>query len=512
LPRCSGILLHPTSLPGRFGIGELGPGADLWLETLNRMGQRIWQVLPLGPTGYGNSPYQSLSSFAGNPLMISFDALVRDGVVSPNDLRMLPEFRDDCVDFGSVIEIRTAFLHQVARRFLSQCDASPLVARAFEVFCEREQDWLDDYALFIALKADQGGKCWTDWPRDLALRDPGAIAQAFASLEAEIEEVKVLQFFFHRQWNKLHLNAKQLGIHLIGDMPIFTAHDSADVWANRELFHLNPDGTAKFVAGVPPDYFSVTGQRWGNPLYDWDKHIATNFAWWKTRLKKVLTQVDVLRIDHFRGFAAYWEIPGDEETAVNGRWVNAPGDALFDALKADMGEAPIIAEDLGLITKDVVELRDKHGFPGMRVMQFAFGADALAEDYIPENYPDESVAYTGTHDNDTVLGLFRSEAGEGTTRTPEMVEAERRTILNYTKTDGSELNWDYIDHVWKSKSRLAICPLQDVLGLGSESRMNTPGQSGEFWNWRFTWDQLTQAMEARLRKITAESGRLAEGY
>lgn len=480
----------------------------LWLESLNRMGQKLWQILPLGPTGYGNSPYQSLSSYAGNPLLISLDALVMDGMATPADLAMMPEFPDERVDFGSVIEVRLAILKKASRKFIEQCEASPLLGRAFESFCEHESEWIDDWAMFTALKTEHDLKPWTEWPRDIALRKEVAIAEVMASLEAEIEEAKALQFLFHRQWNKVRLKARDLDISIIGDIPIFAAHDSADVWANRELFHLDENGNPTVVAGVPPDYFSATGQRWGNPLYDWEKHQQTNFAWWKSRLSKTLSMVDVVRIDHFRGFAAYWEIPASEETAVNGRWVECPGDALFHALRKDMGELPIIAEDLGLITPDVIELRDRHGFPGMRVLQFAFGADSMAPEYMPENYPDNSVAYTGTHDNDTVLGLFNSGADEHTTRTEEMVEAERRTILNYTHTDGSELNWDYIRHVWNSQARLAICPLQDVLGLGSESRMNTPGKSGEFWSWRFTWDQLTNALEERMRRVTAESGRV----
>lgn len=480
----------------------------LWLESLNRMGQKLWQILPLGPTGYGNSPYQSLSSYAGNPLLISLDALVMDGMVTPADLAMMPEFPDERVDFGSVIEVRLAILKKASRKFIEQCEASPPLGRAFESFCEREREWLDDWAMFTALKTEHDLKPWTEWPRGIALRQEVAMAEVMASLEAEIEEAKALQFLFHRQWNKVRLRARDLDISIIGDIPIFAAHDSADVWANRELFHLDENGNPTVVAGVPPDYFSATGQRWGNPLYDWEKHQQTNFAWWKSRLSKTLSMVDVVRIDHFRAFAAYWEIPAAEETAINGRWVECPGDALFNTLRKDMGELPIIAEDLGLITPDVIELRDRHGFPGMRVLQFAFGADSMAPEYVPENYPDNSVAYTGTHDNDTVLGLFNSGADEHTTRTEEMVEAERRTILNYTQTDGSELNWDYIRHVWNSQARLAICPLQDVLGLGSESRMNTPGKSGEFWSWRFTWDQLTNTIEERMRRVTAESGRV----
>jgi len=507
ISRSSGILLHPSSLPGPYGIGEIGPEAHRWLDQLAEMGQRLWQTLPLGPTGYGNSPYQSLSSFAGNPLLISLDMLRNDGVLLPQDLTMMPTFPEDRVEFGSVIEVRSAFLKLAARRFLDQCRCSPLLRRAFDVYCDRETAWLDDFALFIALKQEQGQRSWAQWPRGLALRDPQSLAEARARCADEIEEVKVLQFFFHRQWQRLRLRARELDITLIGDIPIFAAHDSADVWANPGLFQLDEQGQPKVVAGVPPDYFSATGQRWGNPLYQWSAHQADGFAWWKTRMRRVFELVDVVRIDHFRGFAAYWEIPVVEPTAINGMWVEAPGDELFAALKDELGDVPVIAEDLGIITPDVVALRERHGFPGMKVMQFAFGADTLAEEYVPENYPDDCVAYTGTHDNDTVLGLFRSEAGEDSTRTAEDVEAERRTILEYTGTDGSELNWDYITRVWQSDARLAVAPLQDVLGLGSEARMNAPGQLGDFWTWRFTWDQLHPDFVQRLREITKGSGR-----
>ena len=510
LPRSSGILLHPTSLPGRFGIGEIGPEAHRWLETLVEMGQRLWQMLPLGPTGYGNSPYQSLSSFAANPLLISFDALRNDGALLPQDLALLPAFPAERVDFASVLEVRAAFLKLAARRFLTQCEASPLLRQALDVYSDREAAWLDDFALFMALKEENGQRAWTEWPKEQALREPAAMAEAMVRLAPEIEEIKVLQFFFNRQWQRLRARAKELGIVLIGDIPIFTAHDSADVWANPGLFELDDEGRPTVVAGVPPDYFSADGQRWGNPLYKWSAHQADGFAWWKARMHRVFEFVDVVRIDHFRGFAAYWEIPASEPTAVNGRWVEAPGDALFEALKSEFGqEVPIIAEDLGIITPDVVALRDRHGFPGMRVMQFAFGGDALAPEYVPENYPDECVAYTGTHDNDTVLGLFRSGEGENSTRTAEQIEAERRSILDYTGTDGSELNWDFIGRVLASKARLALAPLQDVLGLGSESRMNVPGKMGEFWNWRFTWDQLTPDLMQRLRDITEKTERSA---
>lgn len=509
LPRSSGILLHPSSLPGRFGIGEIGPEAHRWLQELEKMGQRLWQVLPLGPTGYGNSPYQSLSSFAGNPLLISLDLLRKDGVLFPQDLAMIPAFDASRVEFGPVIEVRTAFLKLAARRFMTQCESSPLLKKAFDLFCEREASWLDDYALFMALKEEHGLKAWLEWPRELALRDPNAIAEAIVRLESQMDEHRALQFFFDRQWRQLRQRAQAAGIHLIGDIPIFAAHDSADVWANPRLFELDDEGAPTVVAGVPPDYFSASGQRWGNPLYRWPEHKADGFAWWKARLRKVLDLVDVVRIDHFRGFAACWEIPASEPTAVNGRWVEAPGDELFAALRADLGaEVPVIAEDLGIITPDVDALREKHGFPGMRVMQFAFGADALADNYVPEHYPVDCVGYTGTHDNDTTLGFFRSEEGQDTTRTAEQIEAERRTILKYTGTDGAQLNWDFIERLMTSKAQLVIVPMQDVLGLGSEARMNVPGKLGDFWTWRFRWEQLLPEIELHLLSIARRSGRV----
>ena len=508
IPRSSGILLHPSSLPGRFGLGEIGPEAHRWLEWLAATKQRLWQMLPLGPTGYGNSPYQSLSSYAGNPLLISFDGLRNDGVLLPADLAMLPAFSDEKVEFGPAIEVRGAFLKLAARRFVKQTESSPLLKHAFDTFCNREAEWLDDWALFAALKQENGMSCWTDWPTEIASRQPQAIADAIIRLAGEVEEHKALQFLFFRQWHRLRARAHELGIQLIGDIPIFAAHDSADVWAAPHLFHLDEAGRPTVVAGVPPDYFSATGQRWGNPLYKWELHKADNFAWWKSRLRATLRLVDVVRIDHFRGFAAYWEIPASEPTAVNGKWVEAPGAELFEALKGEFGgNVPVIAEDLGIITPDVVALRDGQGFPGMRVMQFAFGSDTLAEDYVPENYPVDSVAYTGTHDNDTTIGLFRSGEGENSTRTAAQIEAERRGILNYTGTDGSALNWDFIERVWASKSDFALCPMQDVMGLGSESRMNVPGQSGDFWTWRFKWEDVTPEMVQRLRAVTEKTQR-----
>ncbi len=508
IPRSSGIILHPTSLPGRFGLGEIGPQAHHWLEWLAETKQRLWQMLPLGPTGYGNSPYQSLSSFAGNPLLISLDSLRNDGVLLPGDLAMMPAFSEDRVDFGPVIEVRSAFLKLAARRFITQTENSPLLGHAFNTFCDRESAWLDDWALFAALKQANEMRCWTDWPREIALREPEALAEAIVELESEIEEHKALQFLFFRQWQQLRGRAHELGISLIGDIPIFAAHDSADVWAAPHLFHLDENGHPKVVAGVPPDYFSATGQRWGNPLYNWEVHRADGFAWWKARLGAALRMVDVVRVDHFRGFAAYWEIPASEPTAVNGRWVEAPGHELFEALKAEFGgSVPVIAEDLGIITPDVDALREGQGFPGMKVLHFAFGGDKLTPDYVPENYPVDSVAYTCTHDNDTTMGLFYSGENADSTRTAEQIEIERKTILDYTGTDGTELNWDFIERVWESKADFALCPMQDVLGTYSDTRMNVPGKSGEFWTWRFKWEDVAPVAGQRLREATEHSGR-----
>ncbi len=509
VPRSSGVLLHLTSLPSGYGIGDIGPEAHRWLATLQRCGQRAWQILPLGPTGYGNSPYQSTSSFAGNPLLISPAALVGDGFLSEEELSVYPGFSSDRIDFGPLIEVKTALLELVCQNFRLRCRQSPFLREAYEAFCRREAAWLDDFSLFTVLKKHHQQLPWTSWPQPLRDRRPEAMAEVMAGLVDEIEDARILQFLFFRQWERLRSRARELDIKLIGDIPIFVAHDSADCWARRDLFFLDPSGQPTVVAGVPPDYFSETGQRWGNPLYRWDRLQQENHGWWLARLRHILAMVDIVRIDHFRGFAGYWEIPAEDDHAMNGRWVDGPGGRFFEALQQEFGDIPIIAEDLGLITEDVHQLRDQFGLPGMRVLQFAFGADSLAEEYIPENYPENCVAYTGTHDNDTTMGLFQSQAGGDSTRTQEQIDQERRTILNYTCTDGSELNWDYIRAIARSEARLAIWPLQDVLGLGSDSRMNQPGViSDRNWTWRFTWDQLSTDLEQRLLVVTRESGRV----
>ena len=509
LHRSAGILLHPTSLPGDSCIGEIGKQAHRFLEEMAAAGQTLWQVLPLGPTGYGNSPYQSPSTFAGNPLLIGFDLLIEDGLLTQKDLKAIPWLDPERVDFGAATWYRPPILKKACRRFLNRIKADAQLRNAFENFCCDEASWLDDFALFTAIKESQELKPWHDWPTPLAQRDPGALSKAAKKFSKGIAETKVLQFLFDQQWQALRTRATELGITIIGDIPIFVAHDSADVWAGRELFFLDAQGSPKAVAGVPPDYFSATGQLWGNPLYDWAYHKTTGYAWWIRRLRKILQWVDLVRIDHFRGFAAYWEVPAGEQTAMNGRWVDGPREDLFLALQEEFGhDLPIIAEDLGIITPDVEALRDHFGLPGMRVLQFAFGEDSLAEAYIPENYPINSVAYTGTHDNDTTMGLAENKAGEGSTRSSEQIAAELRTIKAYTGTDASELNWDYIAAISRSQAAYAIYPLQDVLGLGSDARMNIPGIAEGNWEWRFQWQDLSRQTMTRLLTLTQETDRV----
>jgi 4-alpha-glucanotransferase len=502
--RSAGILLHPTSLPGRFGIGEIGPEAHHWLERLAGMGQRLWQVLPLGPTGFGDSPYQTLSTFAGNPLVISFDALRDDGLVDPDRLDRMPRLPADHVAFGDVIGARLEVLHEVAADFPRR--ASPALRAGFERFVDEQRAWLDDYALFVSLKARFDGRGWTDWPADVAGREPGVLAAARRDLAAGIQHARVGQFLFHEHWSRLRARAADLGISIVGDLPIFVAHDSADVWCRPDLFALLPDGRPTVVAGVPPDYFCRTGQRWGNPLYRWEAHEAEEYAWWIARLRHAFALVDVLRIDHFRGFAASWEIPAADPTAEHGRWVPGPGRKLFAAAAAALGPRPIIAEDLGLITPDVDALRDELGFPGMRILQFAFGGEDR-DTHHPDRYPENTVVYTGTHDNDTTLGWYGAEPEGDATRSAEAIADERHRVRVYLGCDGAEINWDMIALALRTPANTAVVPLQDVLGLGSEARMNVPGRAWGNWQWRFRWEQLRPEAEERLAGLTRAASR-----
>jgi 4-alpha-glucanotransferase len=502
--RTSGILLHPTSLPGPFGIGELGREAIAFLDFLQETGQGLWQVLPLGPTGYGDSPYQCFSAFAGNPLLVSLERLRDQGLVAASDLKKKPDFPEREVDFGAVIDFKRRLLTKAFAAFEKEAESSQ--RESLEAFCRRHHGWLPDFTLFMALKRSNGGVAWSEWDRALVGREPEALEKARRELAREMREVEFEQRLFFEQWATIREEAHARGIRIMGDIPIFVAHDSADVWAHPEIFHLAADGRPSFQAGVPPDYFSATGQRWGNPLYRWDALARTGYAWWIDRFRAVLSLVDLVRLDHFRGFEAYWEVPGDEATAVNGRWVKGPGAVFFEALQGALGELPIVAEDLGVITPEVEALRERFGFAGMAILQFAFGTDSHANDFLPHNFPRRKVVYTGTHDNDTVAGWWRGGVGDST-RTPEEVAEEHGRALTYVGGDGSQIHWDCIRTLLVSVADTAIVPLQDVLGLGSEARMNLPGRAGGNWRWRFAGGDLTPEIRRRLRAITVASGR-----
>jgi 4-alpha-glucanotransferase len=505
--RSSGILLHPTSLPGRFGIGDLGSQAYAFADFLAAAGQRLWQMLPLGPTGYGDSPYACYSAFAGNPLLVSPDGLVTDGLLAKDALADLPESAGGRVDFEAVHKSKDVILRQAFAAFKRQNPQN--LREAFQEFCRRNAIWLDDYALFRALKDAHGGRAWNEWDAALVRRERDAIRTAQNELSDQLEAQKFYQFLFFRQWLDLKSYCNDRGIKIIGDIPIFVAHDSADVWTNPDQFKLNSDGTPVVVAGVPPDYFSKTGQLWGNPLYDWERMLADGFAWWIERVRAILQTVDVVRIDHFRGFVACWEIPGGDQTAERGSWVPAPGPELFIAIRNALGELPIIAEDLGVITPEVEKLRDDFGFPGMRILQFAFSSNTKNQD-LPHNYHSHVAAYTGTHDNDTTVGWFQSVAGEGSTRNAVQVEIEREFCLRYFNTDGEEINWDFVRAVLASVADTAVIPLQDLQGLGNEARMNLPNSTAGNWSWRFKAGELTDELAKRLKDLTALYGRIAQ--
>ncbi len=506
--RVAGILLHPTSLPGPHGIGELGEQAFAFVDFLQETGQRVWQVLPLGPTGYGDSPYQCFSAFAGNPLLVSLDRLRDDGLVSQADLGRAPRPSPHEVDFGPLIEFKRPLLAKAFAAF--EAKASGPQREAFSAFCRQHDDWLPDFALFMALKHAKGGAAWHTWERPLVTREPEALAAARRELDRAMREVEFEQWLFFEQWSAVRAQAHERGVRIMGDIPIFVAHDSAEVWAHPELFHLAADGRPSFQAGVPPDYFSATGQLWGNPLYRWDALARSGYAWWIDRFRAVLALVDMVRLDHFRGFEAYWEIPVEAATAESGRWVKGPGAGFFQAVLAALGGVTIVAEDLGVITPEVEQLRDQFGFPGMAILQFAFGTDAHANDFLPHNYPRNKVVYTGTHDNDTVVGWWTSGVGD-TTRTKKEVEKEHQRALTYVGGDGRrEIQWDFVRALFVSPADTAIVPLQDLLGLGSEARMNLPGRPSGNWRWRYAAEDLTPEIRRRLRAISEASGRIPE--
>jgi 4-alpha-glucanotransferase len=492
--RRSGVLLHPTSLPGE-GIGDLGGEALRFVDWLVEAGQSLWQLLPLVPTTEGGSPYNGLSAFAGNTLLLSPARMVEDGLLDADETDSPPGLPDDCVKFHDVMRWKARLVRRAYGAF--RAEWAPGLKRAFAAYREEEAEWLDDYALFRALREEHGGASWTEWDEGVRRRDPRAVARAHDRLYEEVERHAFGQFLFDRQWAALRRHANERGVRLIGDVPIFVAHDSADVWAHPELFSLAESGEPTVVSGVPPDYFSATGQRWGNPLYRWDAMAKDGYRWWIERFRRTLELVDVARIDHFRGFEAYWEIPAGEPTAMGGRWVEGPGTALFAAVEKELGPLPLIAEDLGLITPEVDALRDELGMPGMRVLQFAFGGGDPDNPHRPENYPPRSVAYTGTHDNDTAAGWFHRSA----------TDEEREGFRSLAGERGGDAAWAMIEIVFRSPADLAIVPLQDVLGLGSEARMNTPGTSAGNWAWRVRPGELTPELAARLRALTVETGR-----
>jgi 4-alpha-glucanotransferase len=503
--RVSGLLLHPTSLPGRLGIGDLGPEAHRFLDFLQAAGQRVWQVLPLGPTGYGDSPYQCFSAMAGNPLLVSPERLIEEGWLTPDDLAPLEGLPRERADFDRLIEPRRALLARAFRRFGSNATAAHRAA--FDAFCAAQAWWLDDFCLFMALKDAYAMSAWTSWPAPLRDRHADALAQSRTEHAETCGLHQFVQWLFFTQWATLRAAATARGIVLMGDMPIFVAHDSADVWAQPDQFDLASDGTPRAVAGVPPDYFSATGQLWGNPLYRWDRMKADGYRWWIRRLRMTLALVDRVRLDHFRGFIAYWQVAGDATTAMHGEWQRGPGSDLFDALTSAVGPLPIVAENLGFITPDVEALRERYALPGMAILQFAFGTDPQASDFLPHNFSRDRVAYTGTHDNDTMVGWADGTVDDGT-RTAQEIARERRYAEAYLASNGEPLHWSAIRAVVASVADTAIIPVQDVLGLGNEARMNVPGRVSGNWRWRMRDGALTSEHAARLRELADLYGRL----
>ena len=496
IKRQAGVLLHPTSLPGKYGIGDLGDELTCFLDWAASAGMRIWQVLPLNPPGYGNSPYGCLSSFAGNPLLISPQRLLQSSLLPEHAVDNVPAFDDDHVAFDEVATLKTSLLQTSWRHFQDHGDDGQ--RQALAAF-EHANVWLDDWALFAALKERHGGAPWSDWSAGLVSRDPATLAVAASELANEIHFHKYVQWLFFTQWAAVREAAAERNISILGDLPIYVAGDSADVWSNRELFQLAENGEPIVVAGVPPDYFSATGQRWGNPLYRWDVLRETRYRWWVSRIRASLRFADIVRLDHFRGFVAYWEIPASEPTAIHGRWLPGPGKALFDAIRTALGELPLVAEDLGFITPEVHELRRSIGLPGMKILQFAFGQ--MNSPHLPHCYDPLTVVYTGTHDNDTARGWFESAGAE-----------EKQMAATYLgagmEPGGEPIEQAMIRAAYTSVAQTAVVPAQDILGLGTEARMNRPGASQDNWSWRLPSGALTHEHARHLRRLAEISGRL----
>jgi 4-alpha-glucanotransferase len=491
--RASGILLHPSSLPGPYGIGDIGPEAFRWIDFLASSKCSLWQVLPLGPTGYGDSPYQCFSAFAGNPFLVSPGALIAEGLLDPDDVIEDNHLPADKVDFGAVIPYKLGILDRSYIQF--QHNGLPEIKKEFDNFKETEGHWLADFTLFMAIKEELGGGPWVKWPASYRKRDPKVLGDFKKEHAVALERHAYRQFLFFRQWDQLRAYAHEQDIQIIGDIPIFVAHDSADVWANPELFYLEKEGNPTVVAGVPPDYFSPTGQLWGNPLYRWDVHADDGYAWWLSRLRAVLSTVDIVRLDHFRGFSGYWEIPAKEKTAIKGKWVPGPGKDFLHKVKQALGELPIIAEDLGVITDDVEDMRVSFGLPGMKIVVFAFDSDA-SNIFLPHNYTQDYVVYTGTHDNDTALGWYQ-----------RVSESERDYARRYLARDGHDISWDLIRAAWGSVAVFALAPMQDFLSLDNSARMNYPSTLGGNWVWRLPVGSLTEGLRARIAGMNLVYGR-----
>ncbi len=494
--RASGILLHPTSLPGPDGIGDLGPEAYRFVDFLSRTGCQFWQILPLGPTGYGDSPYQCFSAFAGNPYLISATMLLEQGLLDPSDLADRPNFPLERVDYGTVIEWKLKLLRRSFQVFKSLKDNK--IRKAFDAFRKEQKDWLDTFALFMAIKSEQGDVAWNEWPEVFRMRDAETLSRFRKDFSEEIELQIYMQFIFFNQWQSLRTYANEKDVHIIGDIPIFVAYDSADVWEHKELFYLDSTGLPEVMAGVPPDYFSETGQLWGNPLYKWHVHKDSGYQWWTKRLEHVFKTLDYVRLDHFRGFEAYWEVPYGNETAVEGRWVKGPGEDLFIALQNSLGDLPIIAEDLGVITEPVIKMRERFNLPGMKIFQFAFASDP-DDNFLPHNYPVNCVAYTGTHDNNTTRGWYDLAP-----------ENEKDFCRRYLARPGDDIAWSMIRTLWRSVAAWVIAPMQDFLSLGDWARMNYPGTASGNWTWRMHPDAIDQGLIRRLHETNFLYGRLPQ--
>ncbi len=486
--RSSGILLHPTSLPGKYGIGTIGKEAYFFVNFLKATKQKLWQILPIGPSGMGNCPYQNISAFAGNPLLIDLELLMEEGLLNETDFETDYLFSDLEAEFDKAAAFKYPLLKKAYKTFFSQSD-NPKI-EAYKLFCSKNKEWLKDFSLYMAIKEHFDQKPWFEWEETLRNRSSKVLKDYSILLKDEIQYHRFVQYLFYSQWNKLKAYANKANVQIIGDIPIFVAHDSADVWANPELFQLDKNNNPLCISGVPPDFFSKTGQLWGNPLYDWQNSRKKLYKWWVKRFNHLYKMVDIVRIDHFIGFVRYWKVPFGEQTAINGKWEKGPGIDFFKHVRKKSGSYPIIVEDLGATTKEVFKLRDQLGFPGMKILQFAFGSDG-GNGFLPHLYIPNSVVYTGTHDNDTLIGWHKT-----------LNRNERKFIKNYIDCKETNINWDMIRLAWSSVAVFAITPLQDVLSLGSEARMNTPGTNLNNWKWRYESNQITRNIKFDLKKIT----------